>query len=174
MNYSDIADYVTQGLTDAEIAAELTDNPPAHWFRNLNSRDVLAWLGGDGRMVAIEEAAGNTSLPDNLRGAIKATLIVIQRTDTAIDIRPGADHYALLMGCVQAGVFELADVQALIDACRLIETPTVEDVTAVRNHHETTQRITSAYEAAIVSRDNGEDAATVKAAMIGGWDGNTI
>lgn len=130
LTYSDIADRVAAGDDDAAIAAYLPTT--AAWWRPLTANEALRWLSKAGRMVAAKAAIANEQMPAELRGAIEATLIAVAKSDSTLDLRTGSDDRTLLLGCAQAGIFALADVEALIESTRLRPDPTVAEVAAVR------------------------------------------
>jgi hypothetical protein len=134
LTFFDIADRVALGSTNEQIAAYLPTT--AAWRRPLLSIEALRWLSKAGRMAAMEAAAEDDQTPIELKGAIRATLIALQRADTSLDLRPNSDDRTLLLGCASASIFALADVQELIESTRLRPDPTAEEVAAVRQAEE--------------------------------------
>lgn len=163
LTYSDISSLVSDGKTAAEIASILPTTEA--WWRTLSSREALDWLGNSGRMVKIKEAVANTDLPEELRGACDATLVLINRSDVAIDLSPGSSHRTMLLGCVQAGVFAAEDVLALIESTRLRPDPTEADVQAVIDAEARRVKITNAKLAADSAYAAGADDTAIVAAF---------
>jgi hypothetical protein len=116
-----------------------------------------------------------------LRAAIRATLVALQRADTSLDFRVGSDDRLLLLGCAQAGIFQLADVQALIESTRLRPDPTTEEVAAIKAEKERlaacaavelaySQRYTRAAEALRDAKALGQSASQCEAAFLAQWE----
>jgi len=165
-----------QDLSDASIAAAL-NNEQVNW-RPLKSLEALRWLGGGGRFQKMEDAANNPQYPPTLRGAIKATLIVIQRQDASLDLSPLSEQRLLLMACVQAGVFTREEVVALVETTRLRPIITVEEVAESRADYAVRQakqvlydRRVAAMDATLTAIEAGKTADEIRTAMISAWDG---
>jgi hypothetical protein len=179
LTYLDIAARVDAGETDEQIAAALPAT--SAWWRPLTSAEALRWLSKSGRMIAAEKAAASETTPVELRAAIRATLVALQRADTSLDFRVGSDDRLLLLGCAQAGIFQMADVLSLIESTRLRPDPTVEEIAGLKAEQERlaacgvvelaySQRYTRAAEALRDAKLLGMSAEQCEAAFLAQWE----
>lgn len=100
------------GQSDTDTAALINDANRNHRV-SLNSRVLLAWSGGGGRLAKLRTAAANDQLPEAVRSAAEAALLLVTRPDTELDLSDSAQE-GLVDGLVSAGVFLADDKTQLI------------------------------------------------------------
>lgn len=80
--------------------------------REITSRELLVWGGGEGRLARLRAAVGNDQLPDTIRSMADAALRMLQREDTTLDMsRP--EIVGMIDALVQASVLTDADRTSL-------------------------------------------------------------
>ena len=99
------------GQTAEEVLQLLTAKTRTR-KRVLSSAELVAWAAGGGRMVKIEDACINASLPPEARSIAIAAKLLLDRDGTSLDLNL-SDRVAFVDGLVQAGVIGVADKETL-------------------------------------------------------------
>lgn len=97
-------------MTDAEIVAALYDkNIPK--FKIISSAELLAWAGGNARLVKLENAAANHA-SDAIKNIAKIAVKMLDRDTTEFDFSK-PDRIEMLNALIFGGVFDTSDKEAL-------------------------------------------------------------
>lgn len=86
--------------------------PPTPTYRDIPSRELLAWSGQSGRLKKLKDAENNLALPSDVRNVVSAAILMIERDGTSIDLNL-ADRQAMLAALVSAEVFSQSDSDSL-------------------------------------------------------------
>lgn len=76
------------------------------------STTLLDWGGKNGRIANLKDAAGNTNNSAELRSIAEAALLMIQRSDTNLDMSQ-SEILGMLDALKQASVFSQTDIDSL-------------------------------------------------------------
>lgn len=80
-------------------------------YRVISSAELLAWAGGNARLVKLEEASANHASP-TIKNIAKIAVKMLDRDETEFDFSK-SDRVAMLDALIAGGVFEEEDKTAL-------------------------------------------------------------
>jgi len=138
MNYTklatELADVKYNGMTDEEKAAELNVKDKA-LISPISSTELLAWAGGNQRLLRLEDGAVN-HVDDDIKNVCKVALEMIKRDGTQLDLNL-ADRLAMVGALIAGGVltvFDNTELEALANTSKQ-STADILDLGAVKLGH---------------------------------------
>lgn len=101
------------GNTNQEIC-DILNNEAYIKYKSLTSREVLLIAAKTGALAPLIDAKTNMQLPSEVRSAVLAATMVLERDNTELDISDADIRESLIPGLVLAGVLTQNQATALI------------------------------------------------------------
>ena len=184
LTYADIESYIADGKTDAEIAFILEADPRT--VRDipiavLRQYALIEWQlvypapgtgAPAGPLVDLHNGLVAQDRPEAAASVWRLICQILFNTSAEAVLTASRADYATLWHELAPSILTHPEMVAAMEAVhggRRFAGVTEADVAECRRMHDLTTRLQAAYEAGVVERDNGGDAAAVKAAIDDAW-----